>query len=388
MTETTPLEHSDDTDSPNASPEPTERDALGRLFQRSQRLRQADHYRAFLDFIARLSHYSPFNSALLHVQRPGAMYFATESQWRGRFGRHVKTGARPCVILQPFGPILFVFAAKDTKPGDDGTSLPERVTEPFAVDGSLDPATWRRAAAHCEDKERVKVEFNPEWPAHRAGSIASNGPRFDAPSRYTHVARLRGPDTTSFNGRSHENRSHQEDFHQRAPHREQACNNPVNGAGVRGGRVSSGVDTAEEQYAAFAHEMAHLFCGHLGSTETDWWPDRRSLTPAQREIEAESVAYLVCRRAGLHSLSERYLYRHISGAAAASESAHATHTDAGPSDVDSSDAVPSDADQPSSPSGERDTNLLPTIGIETVLKAVTYIEDMGTSGFESKRDFS
>jgi hypothetical protein len=156
MTETTSLEHSDGTDSSNASPKPTERDALGRLFQRSQRLRQADHYRAFLDFIARLSHYSPFNSALLHVQRPEAMYFATESQWQGRFGRHVKTGARPCVILQPFGPILFVFAAEDTEPGDDGTSLPERVTEPFAVDGTLGLATWRRAAAHCEDKERVR----------------------------------------------------------------------------------------------------------------------------------------------------------------------------------------------------------------------------------------
>jgi hypothetical protein len=95
------------------------------------------------------------------------------------------------------------------------------------------------------------------------------------------------------------------------------------------------------------------------------------------------VAYLVCRRAGLHSLSERYLYRHISGAAAASEPANAKHPDEG-----RSDAGPSDADQPSSQSGERDTDLLPTIGIETVLKAVKYIEDMGTSGFESKRNFN
>jgi hypothetical protein len=126
--------------------------------------------------------------------------------------------------------------------------------------------------------------------------------------------------------------------------------------------------------------MAHLFCGHLGSTETDWWPDRRSLSPAQREIEAESVAYLVCRRAGLHSLSERYLYRHISGAAAASEPAHGKHPDEGHSDEGRSGT-----DESSSQSGERDTDLLPTIGIETVLKAVTYIEKMGTSGFESKR---
>lgn len=377
MTETTSLEHSDDTDSPNASPEPTEPDALGRLFQRSQRLRQVDHYRAFLDFIARLSHYSPYNSALLHVQRPGAMYFATENQWRSRFGRHVKPEARPCVILQPFGPILFVFAAEDTTPGDDGAEIPERITEPFAVEGRLGRATWRRVVAHCEDAERVKVTFHPEWPAHRAGSMAPNGQRFDAPSRYTHVARLRGPDTTA------------SDEHSRPepPRQARAPGSLVNGAGACGGPVSSGVETAEEQYAVFAHEMAHLFCGHLGSTETDWWPSRPSLSHAQCEIEAESVAYLVCRRAGLHSLSERYLYRHLLGTAAADtlacKPARAADTDA-----NRLDAGPSGADQASSPPGKGDMGLLPPVGIETVLKAVAYIEKMGTAGFESKRDFS
>jgi hypothetical protein len=254
------------------------------------------------------------------------MYFATQSQWRERFGRHVKAKARPCVILQPFGPILFVFAAEDTLSGTDGEELPEQITDPFAVEGDLPPTTWRHTVAHCEDTEHVKVQFDPALATGFAGFIARNGPGFEAPPTYTHVVTLRGQDTTPL------------------------------------GASPSDV-TAAEQYAAFAHEMAHLFCGHLGSTETDWWPSRPNLSRAQCEIEAESVAYLVCRRAGLHSLSERYLHNHVLTAPARADPSHTS-------------SQPNDAG----------LDLLPPIGIETVLKAVTYIENMGTSGFESKRD--
>lgn len=316
----------------DAPSEPTERDALDRLFQRSRRLRQTGHYRRFLDFIARLSHYSPFNAAMLHMQRPGALYFATQSQWRKRFGRHVESEARPCVILQPFGPILFVFAAEDTLPGSDGEELPEQITDPFAVEGDLSSTTWRYTVTHCKGAERVNVRFDPGRATGAAGSIARNGPRFEAAPIYTHVVTLRGRDTT-----------------------------PPG--------ASSGDVTAAEQYATFAHEMAHLFCGHLGSTETDWWPDRQGLSHAQCEIEAESVAYLVCRRAGLYSLSERYLHTHVLRAGTRT---FPTSSQDGDTEQD----------------GDTDLGFLPPIGIETVLKAVTYIENMGTSGFESKRDFN
>ena len=320
---------------PDASSQPTERDALDRLFQRSQRLRQTEHYRAFLDFIGRLSNYSPFNGAILHVQRPGGMYFATQSQWKERFGRHVKANARPCVILQPFGPILFVFAAEDTLPAEDGTPLPEQITDPFAVDGTLDLTMWHKTYKRCEEEERVKVQFDPTLSKGRAGFIASNGPRFAVSSGYTHVITLRGPNTTK----------------------------------PRGADSSSDV-TAAEQYATFAHEMAHLFCGHLGASKTDWWPDRRTLSLAQREIEAESVAYLVCRRAGLHSLSERYLHTHVQRVKTRSSG--------------TSSQASSEKNQPSQDASEQ--NVLPPIGLEAVLKAVKYVEDMGKAGFESKRD--
>ncbi len=55
------------------------------------------------------------------------------------------------------------------------------------------------------------------------------------------------------------------------------------------------------------HELAHLYCGHLGTPDARWWPDRRGLTDTQREFEAESVTYLVCGRLGIDNPSAEYL---------------------------------------------------------------------------------
>lgn len=45
-----------------------------------------------------------------------------------------------------------------------------------------------------------------------------------------------------------------------------------------------------------AHELGHLYCGHLGTPNSKWWPDRRRVNPVVSEFEAESVAYLACQR--------------------------------------------------------------------------------------------
>jgi hypothetical protein len=53
--------------------------------------------------------------------------------------------------------------------------------------------------------------------------------------------------------------------------------------------------------------LAHLYCGHLGTPNDKWWPDRRGLPHAAREFEAESVCYLVCERLGITNPSDEYL---------------------------------------------------------------------------------
>ncbi|GAG47110.1 unnamed protein product [marine sediment metagenome] len=49
----------------------------------------------------------------------------------------------------------------------------------------------------------------------------------------------------------------------------------------------------------------------FGSDKDRWWPSRMNLTRNQKEIEAESVAYIVCRRLGLITKSAEYLTGYI-----------------------------------------------------------------------------
>ena len=53
--------------------------------------------------------------------------------------------------------------------------------------------------------------------------------------------------------------------------------------------------------------MGHALLGHLGADRGRKVPDRRGRDHAFIEVEAESVAYLVARRNGLHPRSEKYL---------------------------------------------------------------------------------
>ena len=76
--------------------------------------------------------------------------------------------------------------------------------------------------------------------------------------------------------------------------------------------VNSNLSRAE-QFSAIAHELGHLFCGHLGTIDTQKWPKRTTLTLNQREFEAESVCWLVCERRGICNPSADYLRGYLDG---------------------------------------------------------------------------
>ena len=61
------------------------------------------------------------------------------------------------------------------------------------------------------------------------------------------------------------------------------------------------------KFATLAHELGHLFLGHLGSDRNLNVPERPALGYSQQELEAESVAYLVCGRNGVKLKSQAYL---------------------------------------------------------------------------------
>lgn len=276
-------------------------EALDELFHRSARYRHAEEYKKFLDFIGRLSNYSPYNCALLHVQDPGVTHTATRRQWKRRFDRRVSPDARPYVILQPFSPVMLVYDVSQTEPRSEGSpELPKKITDPFEVEGSLQEKTWKQVLENC-GQERIRVRETSKLSRSYGGRIES-GKRLD--SRYGEKEALY--------------------------------------------LVTLNADMElEERYVVLAHELAHLFLGHVESDEGAWW-NESDIPHAQAEIEAESVAYLIARRSGLHSVSERYLhwYKKTEG-------------------------------------GEEP---IPPVRMRKVLDVADYIEEMGKIEFEAKRD--
>jgi hypothetical protein len=95
--------------------EGTARSLLDRLLSDSRLYRKSKDYKNLLDFVVRLRNFAPFNAMLLHVQKPGLSYAASAADWRDRFGRWPKDGARPLLILWPFGPVALVYDVQDTE---------------------------------------------------------------------------------------------------------------------------------------------------------------------------------------------------------------------------------------------------------------------------------
>jgi len=60
-----------------------------------------------------------------------------------------------------------------------------------------------------------------------------------------------------------------------------------------------------------AYELGHLFLGHLGPDKYLKIGGRPPMTLAQQELEAESLAYLVCKRHGVTPKSESYLADYV-----------------------------------------------------------------------------
>lgn len=239
-------------DDPGAVPE-TKMDpnaaerALDELLKRTILYRSSREYSELLKFVARFRSYSPFNALLVHIQKPGAVFVAPPDRWLYQYGRGVKPGARPLVILQPMGPVMFVFDLSDT----EGKPFPPQLESPFRVKGGPVGDRLQRLIENSK-RDGVLVVVS-ETGSGQAGSIG------DADS----------PDWVMAFGES-----------------QVAVRYVV--------EINQDLDDGA-RYACLVHELGHLYCGHLGTPNPDWWPDRNGLPEVIREFEAESVAFLVCR---------------------------------------------------------------------------------------------
>jgi len=248
------------------------RRALDELFSLARQYKSSREYFDLLRFIGRFRFYSPFNAMLIHTQMEGARFVAPPHRWLRDYRRRIKTGARPLVILQPMGPVMFVFDVSDTEPEEGAPPLPVRVEQPFEV---LHGHIRGELASTMENAKRDGIDIiEKEAGSQSAGSI-----------RIAHVQSSKKFYVLS--------KSKPEPEYVAVP--------------VRYEMLLNAKHSPEAKYATLAHELAHLYCGHLGTPNEKWWPDRRGLLGEVCEFEAESVSYLLCRRLGIGNPSANYL---------------------------------------------------------------------------------
>ena len=248
--------------------------ALDELFTFTQQYKSSQSFHELIKFAARFRFYSPFNAMLVHIQQPGAMFVAPPYRWLRDYKRQIKPGAKPLVILQPMGPVMFVFDVADTEPTKNAPPLPKEVEKPFALSGRK---VGRELDFIIENAKRdgIRISRTHEG-SQSAGSVR--------PAANDLKASL---------------------FFQSALDKERR---PVFEAiPIRYDLIINEALEPNAQYVTTVHELAHLYCGHLGTPNAKWWPDRRGLSKEVREFEAESVAHLVALRAGIDSASEKYL---------------------------------------------------------------------------------
>ena len=235
-------------------PSIAKQDLLATLADGVARLTTSDAWMRWLDVQRRFHRYSWGNAVLIAWQRPGATHVAGFHAWL-RLGRHVRRGEHGIAILAPVVPRLRVV---DSETGDERW-----------IAGA--PRAFR--VTHTFDVTQTEGADLPEPPVSRLlGS--------DPDDRYTQLRRVaHGLGFTV-----------EEDY----------LPGEVNGDcdhGLRRIRVEVRNDP-RHQVKVLGHELAHAIL-HA---------DREGLTRERAELEAESVAYIVCHGLGIDSSEYSFGY--------------------------------------------------------------------------------
>ena len=251
---------------------------LDELWKNVRSFRQSDNFKAIMQACVRFRHLAPFNSMLVEIQRPGALYVLTEEEWRKKYDRGIKPNSRPVIILLPFGPVDYLFDISDTYPLKtkanwmSSESILQALEDPYKTKGEISDIQISQLMK--------KLCFH--------GVCVNNN--MIAGSMYAARIQLIQSHFTSLS----------------IPYDKLVISWPPAFLLSVNRNVSKG-----EWFASVCHELGHLFCFHLTAPNT-WkdWPLRQISIDAV-EFEAESVAWLVCEIMGIENPSEMYLSNYL-----------------------------------------------------------------------------
>ena len=251
----------------------TELKPLDELFRQASEYKKSRNFRELIDFMAKFPNIAPYNVMLMHVQKPYCKYVASALDWREKFGRTIKPGARPLIILKPFRPVDFLFDLSDTDGNDE--LLPDDISVKLnKVKGKINSFAYRRLIDNLPN----------DGIRYQEGALAST---------------LGGFITRNDNGYTQHSRNYELKFYF--------------------DMIVTSNSTIEENFSIIMHELGHLYCGHLGNFYGANWPNRikeidlysGEKSHALCEFEAECTSWLVCERMNLHNSAAGYLSTYL-----------------------------------------------------------------------------
>lgn len=239
------------------------------LFDQIYRKGLYDDFVNFAIFMRLTKDYSFFNSALILLQRPGAQYIENEEMWERKYDRYIRPDSTPIVVMQPFGPINFVYDFSDTY----GENVPPYMRDSFKLpQPDLEIGKWLPRL--IEILKGLGIYYGEKDFGTRQGGQAEY---LDKAIKYTF----------SENKKKIEVRTHL--------------------------AIIVNKNSEEEQKATtILHELGHILCGHLPIDKGNQRlkvPDRskENLCLEQEEFEAEKVCELICKTLGLEYKNNEYL---------------------------------------------------------------------------------
>ena len=231
--------------------------------------RDSNEFQKMLDFIGRFPYLAPYNAMLAQMQKPGATFVLTGKKW-AEYGRQPKLNGQKLIVLKPFGPVQCVFDFEDTEPIPNATKVIEKAdlikkyTEGLQqAQGDLDNKTMNTLVSNLP-VYGIYLDDN---------FMASNTYGGYIMPYHEHKLKVKIG----------------KDYYMEVPSCFVISINKK--------------QTNAVKFHTLCHELGHLFCNHQCYDKRK----KRKLTLKEKEFEAETVAWLMCKRHGISNPSEEYL---------------------------------------------------------------------------------
>jgi DNA primase len=265
-----------------------------RLVDEVGKLADGSQWRAWLEFATNFHTYSFNNTVLIFSERPDATWVGGFETWK-KLGRAVRKGEKGIPILAP------VIARKsDPTPAADAGDPPA----PVAAAGTEPDPAPEPEETPGDERQRVIRGFRV---VHVFDISQTDGPPIDAPGRLTGIE----PSVQLLAGQAPDGlwdalQGIAEDHGYTVERGPCGTANGYTHYGERRIRVRADVDDAQA-VKTMAHEDAHMLMHDAG----DFGFATTAGCRGEREVEAESVAFLVAGHHGLDTSS--YTFGYVTG---------------------------------------------------------------------------